>query len=94
MLVHATWQRTLPGVHVFAFLDQSYLISFGFSNDKPSVLTVGWYRWHPDFIDLDRFQRGPWHFSESRRFRRMSHLFQAATRDRELTPLERLRVDE
>jgi hypothetical protein len=94
MLVRATWQRHLPGVGISAFLDRSYLVDFGFAENKPPALTVGWYRWHPDFVELNRTRRGPWHFSESKRFRRMSHLFQAAARLRELTPLEQARVDE
>jgi hypothetical protein len=58
VLVHATWQRHVPGVSVRAFLDRSYLIDFGFASHKPPFLTVGWYRWHPDFIELDRTRMG------------------------------------
>jgi hypothetical protein len=53
VLVHATWQRAFPGVSVRAFLDHSYLIDFAFAGDKPPFLTVGWYRWHPDFLELN-----------------------------------------
>ena len=93
MRVHATRQRHLVGVGVKAFLDRSYWIDFGLADNKPPALTVGWYRWHPDFVELNRLHRGPWHLSESKRFRRMSHVFQATT-SRELTLLEQIRVDE
>jgi hypothetical protein len=92
--VEATWNRRFPGVAVLAFGDRSYLIDFGWSKDKPPFLTIGWYRWHPDFIDAERASWGPWHFSESMRFRRMSHVFQAAVTGRELTATERELVDE
>jgi hypothetical protein len=88
VLIHATWQRRFPGVGVLAFADHSYLINLGLSDTKAPFLTIGWYRFRPDFLEFDRTQRGPWHFSESSRFRRMSHQFQAATTGRELTAAE------
>jgi hypothetical protein len=78
----------IPGLDILAFADRSYLLCIGLG-DKPSLITVGWYRWYPDFIELDRMHRGPWHLSNSRRFQRMSHVFHAATSGRDLTAAER-----
>jgi hypothetical protein len=89
VLIQATWERRiLPGVSILAFLDHSYLIVLGLSSSKAPFMTIGWYRFHPDFLEFDRTHRGPWHFSESMRFRRMSHRFQAACTGRELTAEE------
>jgi hypothetical protein len=94
VLVEASWQRRFPSVTLLAFGDRSCLINVGFSEHKPPLITIGWYRWHPDFIEADRTGWGPWHFSEPMRFRRMSHIFQAATTGRQLNRAEREVVGE
>ena len=59
-LVHATWYREFPwGVTILAFRDHSYLIDIG-RRDKVALVEIGWDRWHPNFIELQRWNRGPW----------------------------------
>jgi hypothetical protein len=59
MTVHATWNRKLPGFDVLAFADHSYLINIG-SDRKIPLITIGWYRWHPNSIEFPRWGLGPW----------------------------------
>jgi hypothetical protein len=59
MTVHATWNRKLPGFDVLGFADHSYLINIG-SDRKIPLITIGWYRWHPNSIEFPRWGLGPW----------------------------------
>jgi hypothetical protein len=59
ILVHATWNKRFPGFQILAFADRSYLIDIG-SDRKPPLIVIGWYRWHPNSIELKRWGWGPW----------------------------------
>jgi hypothetical protein len=58
-IVGATWSRRLPGFQILAFDDHSYLLSIG-AHNKVALLTLGWHRWHPNFIEFERWGLGPW----------------------------------
>jgi len=58
-LVHATWNRSFLGVTILAFRDHTYLVDIGWGGKIPLV-EIGWDRWHPDFIELPRWNLGPW----------------------------------
>jgi hypothetical protein len=53
MTVHATWNRRFWGFQILAFADRSYIIDIG-ANHKPALVSIGWYRWHPDSIECPR----------------------------------------
>ena len=57
--VHATWNRRFPSFQILAFTDRSYIIDIC-SDHKVPLITIGWYRWHPDSIEFPRWDRGPW----------------------------------
>jgi hypothetical protein len=44
---------------LLAFADHSYEIDIG-SDHKVPLITIGWYRWHPDSIEFPRWGLGPW----------------------------------
>ena len=58
-LVYATWNKSFPGFDILAFADHSYLINIG-SDHKVPLVCIGWYRWHPDSIEFERWGWGPW----------------------------------
>jgi hypothetical protein len=56
--VNATWNRRFLGVQILAFADHSYIIDIG-CDKKPSLVSLGWYRWRPNYIEFPRWQRPP-----------------------------------
>jgi hypothetical protein len=51
MTVHATWNRRFWGFQILAFADRSYVIDIGAAH-RPALVSIGWYRWHPDSIEF------------------------------------------